>query len=299
MLDVVGVGTNSVDEVLLLPGDIASLLATGKARVTERRFLCGGQTATVMAACAAMGLRAGYVGAFGSDEHGRRIRSALTECGVDVERSVQRDAPNRGAVILVDARGTRTVLWHRASELTAPVRELRTSTLHGRLVHVDDDDPDLALRAATIARSAGTPVTSDLEHVSDSVEQLIAQVTVPIFEQHLPERITGDPDPEGSLRKLRRLNDGVLVMTRGEAGAVALDGDVFHAAPAFKVKVIDATGAGDVFRAGYIYGLLQSWPVPKTLRFANAAAALACTKLGAMPSVPPLAEVENLLAHAH
>lgn len=299
MLDVVGVGTNSVDEVLQLPGDIASLLASGKARVTERRFVCGGQTATVMAACAAMGLRAGYVGAFGSDEHGRLVRNALAECGVDVAGSVQRDAPNRGAVILVDGQGNRTVLWHRAGELTAPVHNLRTATQQARLVHVDDDDPELALLAATTARSLGIPVTSDLEHVSGSVEQLIAQVTVPIFEQHLPERITGDSDPEAALRKLRRLNDGVLVMTRGEAGAVALDGDIFHASPAFDVKVIDATGAGDVFRAGFIYGLLQRWPVPKTLRFANAAAGLSCTKLGAMPSVPPLAEVEDLLARPH
>ena len=85
-------------------------------------------------------------------------------------------------------------------------------------------------------------------------------------------------------------------MTRGEQGSVALDGDTFHVAPAFKVKVVDGTGAGDVFRAGFIYGLLQKWPVPDMLRFANAAAALSCTRLGAIPSVPTLAEVQKLLA---
>ena len=77
MLDVVGVGTNSVDEVLQLPGEAVSVLAGGKVRVSDRRFLCGGQTATVMAACAALGLRSGYIGAFGSDDHGRLIRNAL------------------------------------------------------------------------------------------------------------------------------------------------------------------------------------------------------------------------------
>jgi sugar/nucleoside kinase (ribokinase family) len=77
---------------------------------------------------------------------------------------------------------------------------------------------------------------------------------------------------------------------------VALDGDTFHVAPAFKVKVVDGTGAGDVFRAGFIYGLLKKKSVPDLLRFANAAAALSCTTLGAMPSVPTLAEVQKLLA---
>ena len=84
MLDVVGVGTNSVDEVLQLPVEAGAVPAGGKVRVSDRRFLCGGQTATVMAACAALGLRCGYLGAFGSDEHGRLIRNALKSCGVDV-----------------------------------------------------------------------------------------------------------------------------------------------------------------------------------------------------------------------
>ena len=295
MLDVVGVGTNSVDEVLQLPIETSAVLAGGKVRVSGRRFLCGGQTATVVAACAALGLRSGYLGAFGSDEHGRLIRNALKSCGVDVRNSIECDAPNRGAVILVDPQGNRTVLWHRSDRLKVPFRELRVSALQGHVVHVDDDDPDLAVHAATIARSAGTPVTSDLEHVSDRVEQLIALVTFPIFEQNLPARITGESDPERALRKLRPLNEGLLVMTRGDQGAVALGGDTFHVAPAFEIEAVDATGAGDVFRAGFIYGLLHKWPVPDMLRFANAAAALSCTKLGAMPSVPTLLEVQALL----
>src|SRR5688500_14805068 len=255
MLDVVGVGTNSVVEVLQLPVDTGAVLASGKVRVSERHFICGGQTATVVAACAALGLRSGYVGAFGSDEHGRLIRNALKICGVDVRGSIDCDAPNRGAVILVDPHGTRTVLWHRSDQLKVPFTELRVSALQGHVVHVDDDDPELALHATTIARSAGTPVTSDLEHVSDQVEQLIASVTFPIFEQNLPARLTGEQDSERALRKLRRLNAGLLVMTRGDRGAAALDGDRFHVAPAFTVKVVDGTGAGDIFRAGFIYAL--------------------------------------------
>jgi sulfofructose kinase len=296
MLDVIGVGTNSVDEVLQLPVQADAVPPGGKVRVSDRRFLCGGQTATVVAACASLGLRSGYLGAFGSDDHGRLIRNALKNCGVDVRESIDCDAPNRGAVILVDPRGNRTVLWHRSERLRLPFEKLRPSALQAAVVHVDDDDSEIALHAATIARAAGAVVTSDLEHMSGSVEQLISSVTFPIFEQHLPVMITGERDPERALRKLRRLNDGLLVMTRAEQGSVALDGDAFHTAPAFDVKAVDGTGAGDVFRAGFIYGLLKKWTVPEMLRFANAAAALSCTRLGAIPSVPRLAEVHELLA---
>ena len=298
MLDVIGVGTNSVDEVLQLALATGALPMGGKARVSDRRFLCGGQTATVTAACAALGLRSGYLGAFGADEHGKLIRQALSDRGVDVGGSIECDAPNRGAVIIVDSTGTRTVLWHRSDRLTVPPGTLQSAALHAHVVHVDDDDPDLALNAAAVARAAGTTVTSDLEHLSDKVERLIAAVTYPIFEQNLPASMTGERDPEHSLKKLRPLNGGVLVMTRGELGSVALEGDAFHVAPAFKVKVVDATGAGDVFRAGFIYGLRQAWAVPDVLRFANAAAALSCTRLGAIPSVPTLGEVQRFLAES-
>ena len=295
MLDVVGVGTNSVDEMLRLPVQIHAVPPGGKVRVVDRQFVCGGQTATVAAGCAALGLRSGYLGAFGSDEHGRLVREALTRRGVDVRGSVECDAPNRGAVILVDPDGARTVLWHRGDRLRMPLRELGVSALEARVVHVDDDDPHLALEAAAVARGAGTPVTSDLEHLSEQVEQLIALVTVPIFEQQLPVQLTGEQDPERALRKLRRLNEGLLVMTRGGEGSVALEGDTFHVAPAFNVSVVDATGAGDVFRAGFIYGLLRRWPVGRILRFANAAAASSCTKVGAMPSVPDPGDVAEVL----
>ena len=296
MFDVVGVGTNSVDDVLLLKGGAASAQASGKARVDARYQFAGGQTATVLAACAKLGSRCRYVGAFGSDERGQLIRRTLVALGIDVAHAVECGAPNRNAVIVVDGDGRRTVLWHRSGRLAVSPSDLRPDVLEARIVHVDDDDPVLALHASRLARDAGTPVTSDIEHPSDTVEQLVSTVTYPILEQQLPAKLTGESDPERALRKLRRLNPGVLCMTLGDCGAAALDGDRFHVSPAFRVGVVDTTAAGDVFRAGFIYGLLRGLTIPDVLRFANAAAAVSCTRLGAIPSVPPVEEVEKLMA---
>jgi sugar/nucleoside kinase (ribokinase family) len=85
-------------------------------------------------------------------------------------------------------------------------------------------------------------------------------------------------------------------VTVGENGAIALDGDALLAAPGFPVTVVDSTGAGDVFRGAYIYGIVRGWSFERQLWFANAAAAVSCTKPGAMGGVPALAEVEDLLA---
>jgi sugar/nucleoside kinase (ribokinase family) len=296
MLDVVGVGTNSVDDVIQLRGELSDVLTSSKARVTSRHLIMGGQTATVCAACATLGLKTGYIGAFGSDANGGLVRNALISRNVDLTHAVFADAPNRGAVILVDAAGRRTVLWHRSERLVVKPDVVNPRSVAARIVHVDDDDPQLALNAARAATQANAVVTSDIEHAADRVEEIIRAVTYPIFEQNLPVQLTGERDPERALRKLRRLNSGTMVITLADQGAVALEGDKFYAAPAFKVRVADATGAGDVFRAGFIYGLLQKWDVPEILRFANATAAVACTRLGAIPSVPRLDEVQKLLA---
>jgi sugar/nucleoside kinase (ribokinase family) len=63
----------------------------------------------------------------------------------------------------------------------------------------------------------------------------------------------------------------------------------------FKVKAVDTTGAGDVFHAGFIYGLLQNWEVTEILRFANAVAALKCRDLGGRKGIPTLEEVQKFL----
>jgi sugar/nucleoside kinase (ribokinase family) len=296
--DVVGVGANSVDFVNLLPGYPQPFGAFAKMQIRERRVLCGGQTATAMSTCASLGLRIKYVGVSGTDENGRRIRTELTTRNVDITDLIIRDAENQFAVILVDeTTGERIVLWDRDDKLRLRDRELPIEALvAARVVHVDDVDDDAAIRAARIGREAGALVTSDIDRLTPRTEELAASVTHAIFAQHVPTHLSGLNDMEGALRKLRKTLDNVLVVTMGEHGAMALEGDRFYHEPAFKVHAVDTTGAGDVFRGGFIYALVNGQPIDQALRTANAAAAVSCTRLGALNGVPTLAEVRELMA---
>ena len=295
--DVIGIGENSVDSVNLLPGYPQPTGPTAKMRIRERHILCGGQMATAMCACASLGLRAKYVGVTGTDDNGRRIRAELQGRNVDISDLVIRDVENRFAVILVDENtGDRMVLWDRDDQLRLRESELPVEALaHTRVVHVDDVDDEVAVRAARLARDAGAMVTSDIDRLTPRTEELAATVTHAIFAQHVPLHLTGLDDVEASLRKLRKTLDNVLVVTMGEHGSSALEGDRFHHEPAFKVHAIDTTGAGDVFRGGFIYALVNGQPIGQALRTANAAAAVSCTRLGALNGVPTLAEVRELM----
>ena len=296
--DVIGIGENSVDSVSILPGYPQPTGPSAKMRIRERHILCGGQMATAMCACASLGLRAKYVGVTGTDDNGRRIRAELQGRNVDISDLVIRDVENRFAVILVDENtGDRMVLWDRDDRLRLRESELPVDALgHTKVVHVDDVDDEVAVRAARLAREAGAMVTSDIDRLTPRTEELAATVTHAIFAQHVPMTLTGLDDIEAALRKLRRTLDNVLVVTMGEQGASALEGDRFYHEPAFMVHAVDTTGAGDVFRGGFIYALVNGQPMGQALRTANAAAAVSCTRLGALNGVPTLAEVRELMA---
>ncbi len=304
--DVIGIGATSVDYVYVLPAYPAPTASLAKMQIGRHFVSCGGQMATALATCARMGLRSKFVGVTGTDDNARQVRRELEGRGVDLTDVIIRDVPNQYAVILVDEKsGERIVLWDRHERLRLRDRELPHDLLAtARLLHVDDVDIEGALGAADAARAAGTPVTSDLDRITDRTLELVKAVTFPIFAEHVPTALTGITDPAAALRALRDVrhkqdrHDGVLCVTLGIRGAMALDGDRLHHAPAFNVNAVDTTGAGDVFRGGFIYAYLRGFALPEALRFANAAAAVSCTRLGAMASVPSPDETERLMAEA-
>jgi sulfofructose kinase len=296
---VVGVGANSIDFVYRLPSWPRPEAGLAKLPVNERSERCGGQTATAMAACARLGLQAKYAGVVGGDEYGIRISARLASLGVDVSSVVTRDGvANASAAILIDERsGERIVLWDRVPGLALRFDELpRQAISTARVVHVDDVDEDAAVATARLAQDAGVPVTTDFDRVTTYTGELLSLVTHPILAESVPPELTGESDVERALRALRRRHKGLLTVTLGPQGAAALDGDRFILIPGHRVRAVDTTGAGDVFRGGFIYGLVQGWDAERIVRFANAAAAVSCTRPGAIDGAPALAEVVRLLA---
>lgn len=292
-IDVVGVGANSVDFVYRLPHR-PDFDGVSKVRIREHEVRCGGQTTTALATCASLGLRTAYVGAVGDDANGRMMLEELRRRHIDTTHAVIRRSGNPYAVILVDdASGERVVLWDRPGPLALAAADLPRALIESaRLVHVDDVDVAAAIEAARIARDAGLPVTSDIDTMSDRTPELVRAVSIAIFAEHVPRELTGEADFERALRRIRSYHQGRLCVTLGARGAMMLDGDNLHVAPALAVRTVDSTGAGDVFRGAFIHALLEGRQADEILRWANVAAGLSCTKPGAMNSVPTPEEMQ-------
>lgn len=296
--DVVGVGLNATDTMLIVPRFPAY---GGKVPFTREFLSVGGQVATAMVTCARLGLRAKYIGTIGDDERGRIQMESLRESGIDIAHVQQRkNCANQSAYIIVDeSTGERTVLWSRPDCLAISPAEITEEQIAcARLLHIDGHDTPAVERAARIARGHGIPITVDVDTIYAGFDRVLPLVDYLISSSEFPARWTGIADPLEALTAIRlQSNMLVAAMTLGAHGALAWSAreDRFVYSPGFVVNCVDTTGAGDVFHGAFCYAVLQQMPVADALEFSNAMAALNCTAFGARGGIATLQDAWNLM----
>jgi len=238
------------------------------------------------------------VGKLGEDDAARLHRAAFARAGVEAQLTTVPGAASPQSLILVEEGGERTVLCRRDERLLLKPSDLRREWIvNARALHVDGYETAAATVAAQWARDAGIPVIADLDELYPGVEELIENIDYLIVSRDFPGRLMEDSDLESALRRMQhRFGCRLTAATLGEDGVLAWDGRRFHQRPAYRVPVVDTTGAGDIFHAGFIYGLLQGWPLAQQLDFACAAAALNCMAAGARGGIQTVAAVNDLMA---
>jgi len=295
-LDVVGFGLNTIDHLCLVARH-PRLDSKQRMQAYERQ--AGGQVPTALVALQRWGMATGYVGCFGDNRDGSDSHASLAREGVDLAGCRTRQGTGHHvSVILIDqVTGERSVVWQRPDELAMHPQELcREHVTAGRLLLLDAYDVEATLRAARWAKEDGVAIVLDIDGPGPGVEELLRLTDMLIVSAEVLPRLTGAGDLRKALRQAAKKGPSFVGITLGAGGALAFEGGRFHYVPAFHVPVVDTTGAGDIFHAGCIYGLLQGWPSERTLRFAAASAALKCGRLGARPGIPTLAAALALCA---
>jgi sulfofructose kinase len=292
---VVGVGLNATDTILSVPQIPAR---SGKVESTAVRILPGGQVATAMVACQTWGLRTRYVGKLGDDAAAQVHKDAFARAGVETCLITVPNCSSQQSFILVDSGGERTAIGWREERLALQPSELKREWIaDARALLIDGYDMAAATTAAAWAREAGIPVIADLDEAYAGIDELLPTVDYLIVSQGLPQRLCRESDLAKSLPKLQgRYSSRLVAATLGSGGVLAYDGERFHYAAAFRVAVADTTGAGDIFHAGFIYSLLQDWPLQRSLDFSCAAAALNCSVIGARGGICGIDKIEALIA---
>jgi sugar/nucleoside kinase (ribokinase family) len=266
----------------------------GQARETS-----GGSAANSMAGLAAMGGRAGFVGQVAKDQLGEIFAHDIRALGVEYRTPAQgEDVPTGRCLILVTPDGQRTMntfagASHTLSAAAIDADQIRSAAILylEAYLWVPDGPRQAMIEAIAIAREAGRKVALTLSDIAciakrrDSFLKLIADGAVDLLfanEQEI-KALSGEPDFEIALAFFKA-EVPLVVVTCSEKGAIAMDGGKRIHVPAAPVdKVVDTTGAGDLFAAGFLYGQAQGRSIEDSLRLGSLAAAEIISHFGARP----------------
>ncbi|HCU38153.1 MAG TPA: hypothetical protein DGT21_22805 [Armatimonadetes bacterium] len=258
----------------------------------------GGRAGTAAAAVAALGGSVRIFGRLGDDDFGTQIvaefaRQNVDTGGLDI---VAGESSQYAFCVAHEQTGQRMIFYKHGSaeRLTADDVDLDALT-DCRCLLVDSHHPGAAIAAAQTARERGVPVVLDAERPQDELGELLACIDYMVLPRSLVEQL-GDGDEARGIAELMGHSPKALVITRGAAGCDVHTADGHFHQPAFTVpKVIDTTGAGDVFHGAFAYFVSQEYSLAETVAFASATAALSTTALGGRGHLPSLSEVKSLV----
>ncbi|MDR5695342.1 MAG: ribokinase [Armatimonadota bacterium] len=265
----------------------------------------GGKGANAAVAVARLGARAILVGRVGNDEFGREELAALRAEGVHVDAvGIDPEVQTGTAIILVDDEGENTILviiGANAKLTPSHVEEglaPHWQSLDALLVNFEVP-PETVAAAVEGASSRGIPVIVDAGPPRTYGPEIWAKATVISPNELELSTLVGYPVAEENqiqaARELLKAGPKAVVLKLGARGSLLVTEEEVRRIPAFQVHVVDTTGAGDAFSGGLAVALAEGMPLHEAVRFANAAGALATTRVGTLRVMPWRAEVEQLL----
>jgi sulfofructose kinase len=262
-----------------------------KCELFETVIQGGGPAATAMVALTRWGLSCYIAGVIGDDLFGRLIETSLREEGVNTAGLViRKGAISQFAFIAAEpVLGRRTIFWQRPTGQEIQPDEIDLTMLRqARVLHTDGLCMEAALFAAGKARQSGVSVVVDAGTLRDGMLELARLSECFIASEPFARALTGDHDPRRTCRILSDLGPRVVGVTLGEAGYVAIAGGKWIEKQAYRVQAVDTTGCGDVFHAGFVYGLVHGWNAEESLDLGAWAAAQVSLQLGGRSGIPTL-----------
>lgn len=263
----------------------------------------GGKGANQALAARRLGADVRLVAAVGDDAPGRDVRLALAREGVGVDGVlVTRAAPTGTALIVVDAEGRNQIAVAPGANRTLSVDDVRAHVSQldwAEIVLCQLETPVETVRwVLAEARRRGVVTVLNPAPVPDAPLDVLGDVDYLTPNAGEAARLGGVDDAEAAGRALLERGARHVLVTLGERGVLACSAAGARSVPGFAVDAVDTTAAGDTFNAAFAVALTEGRALEEAARFANAAAALTCTRRGAQAALPSRAEVEDLLAAA-
>lgn len=296
------IGSSNVDMIMKL----SHLPAKGET-VTDGEFMqtYGGKGANQAVATARAGGSVTFVTGVGDEHYGHAMLENFRRDGIDTQHAlIVKEVPSGSALIMFDGEGANYLAvapGANYSLLPSHIEALRETIRDSALLVMQMEIPaESVLRALEIAQEERVPVLFNFAPAKPEALALSDKMTWLAVNEIEAEMLTGLParnreEIVAVARALRAQGPRSVILTLGSEGAFVATEDREEFVPTFAVSPVDTTAAGDTFSGALAVALVEEKPLLEAVRFANAAAALSVTRMGAQPSIPSRAEIEALL----
>lgn len=268
------------------------------------RIVAGGKGANQAVAAARLGGRVAFVGRVGDDAFGKTLAQGLQDAHVDCTHLQSTSGVETGVALIVISNAGENAICVVAGanrHLTpADIDAAEESIAAARVCLLQLEIPlETALHTIALARRLSVETILDPAPAPAAAPAGLFDVDILSPNQSEAVQLLGADyapgDPSDVAQALRQRGGRTIVLKRGAEGAYLSAGSIETSVPGFRVDAVDTTAAGDAFTAALGVARVEGMSLESAVRFANAAGALACTKLGAQPALPARAQVTALL----
>jgi len=293
--DCVGIGLSTYDftlEVSEYP------IANTKNTAVRHHGNGGGPVPTAIVTLASLGCKTALASTMGDDLFCGNIMEELH--GYNIDTSAIRIDPDietlQSHILVESGTGNRTVIMHtnQMPEITreqVPEELLRNT----RFIALDSRPSPTIIKLVQLAKKYGTEIMLDAGSVQEHTDNLLPLIDYPVVSRDFVTAYFGHSNYESACRELVKRGARIAGVTMGKDGSVLADGKQTIYIPAFKVDTFDSTGAGDVYHGGFLFGIMQKWPLKAIGQFASAVAAITIEVFGSRTNIPTLRDVAMFL----
>ena len=250
----------------------------------------GGQASTALVVLSRLGLKVKFIGRIGKDLAGKFVLEKMKKEGIDINDVIwEKETPL--AMIFVSKSGKRTILYSSYEKLE-PFEIDERIVRKTRIMLFDPQESETLLRNLDKIKSNGIKIVYDAEKKVKGIERVIREVDYFIASSSFIKDYFGNMRVKDGIRKLIKMGGKFVCVTLGEKGSITFYKGKWIHVPAFKVKVVDTTGCGDTYHAGFIYGILKGWDEVRSMKFASYLAGLCAEGLGGRETLPTFQSIK-------
>ena len=294
MVEIIGIGALNIDKLYLVERIGAAGEEIGIDSASEQP---GGSAANTIAALARLGIKTGFIGRVGDDADGAYLRSEMAKEGVDTRGIEVARGRTGSAIVLVDPGGERSMYVHPGvNDALSLTPENRSYVKSAKYLHLSSFvgetiiDAQREILDRSKAEISFAPGMLYARRGVDALKGIISNARVVFLNHDEIEILTGSGYMKGA-GELNEVGAEIVAVTLGGDGCYIRTSDAEVSIPGLAARVVDTTGAGDAFCAGFLYGLLVDEPLGVCGRLGNFVAAKCIEAVGAREGLPRKIEI--------